>query len=67
MFSTAIIVLSVVSSLLMFVDITPEPKPDPYADLGMLCIAIVMIALPCVVSFQVWKIYRTWKNLKAEV
>jgi len=42
----------------------PEPKPDPYADLGMVCIAIVFVGATCFFLKQVRKIYLIRKSMK---
>jgi len=68
MLSTAIIVLSVVSSLLMSADVTPESKPDPYADLGMICIVLVLLQSVGMAMKQVYQFYfRRRNSLKEKV
>ena len=42
----------------------PEPKPDPYADLGMVCIAIVFVGAIWFFVKQVRKIYLIRKSMK---
>lgn len=43
------------STLFMFLGMNPEPKPDPYADLGIICIALVFLYL----------IYQTIKHVRS--
>jgi len=48
----------------MLMDTPPAPKPDPYADLGMVCIAIVFVGAVLFFIIQARRYYLIRKSMK---